>query len=199
MRCRPRLLAHGQGRVSVMGHRTAEPVQDWSPSHHACLLSNTDTETLTHQQGTWPWGLGLAGSAGTLTAGGVLGQWVNSSISVHFLSPWGLLTSPRELPVIRVSQVGKKLGEQCPGHGHVSGSTGRAGEATDPKLQIWQKPASCWPYGQADPSSLLWGSSWPHPLPTVGTQEGTASLLIGSNGEGNYKAGPALLAVPPGG
>lgn len=199
MCCRPRLLAHGQGRVSVMGHGTAEPVQDWSPSHHACLLSNTDTETLTHHQGTRPWGLGLARSAGTLTAGGY--TWAVGE-QQHLCSLPVSVGAPHEPQGATCYQglpVGNKLGEQCPGHGHVSGSTGRAGEATAPKLEIWQKPASCWPYGQADPSSLLWGSSWPHPLPTVGTQEGTASLLIGSNGEGNYKAGPALLAVPPGG
>lgn len=64
-----------------------------------------------------------------------------------------------------------KLGEQCPGRGHVRGSKGGAGEAAAPKLEVWQKPASRWPHSQADPTSPPQGSSLALCLPTLGTQE----------------------------
>lgn len=106
-----------QGQVSRvgMGQRAGNPGEarpGWSGFLHACLLSNTDAGTLTHQQSTWPRGLGSAPAGETQGVGG--GEWLlgraslpfPSSSSAHFLSQWEQRPPPpkrpRKLPAIRV-------------------------------------------------------------------------------------------------
>lgn len=68
------------------------------------------------------------------------------------------------------------------------------------KLECWQKPQQLPPLpSQPQPMARLTpplpplGNEPTLPLPTLGTQEGTASLLIGINGNENYKADPLHL------
>lgn len=98
-------------------------------------------------------------------------------------SPWQPPTKrPSKLPAIRVLKAwGAVLWlrprQGLPGRGRGSGSP-----------QIKGLAETCQP--------LAPQPGCPRPQ---GTQEGTASLLIGSKGDGNYKAGPALLVVHGGG
>lgn len=154
------------------------------------LLGKADTGPSAHQQGTGPWGLGSVAAGGTQSMAS--GSWAAPASSAAPVlaprlpcspSPWQPPTKrPSKLPAIRVLKAwGAVLWlrprQGLPGRGRGSGSP-----------QIKGLAETCQP--------LAPQPGCPRPQ---GTQEGTASLLIGSKGDGNYKAGPALLVVHGGG
>lgn len=183
---RPHLPARGQGQVSRAGGGTVgwgchHQLSPSGPGAAPSTLSKADAGTSAHQQGTWPWV-----SVQSLLAG--LGSMASGSLAAPASSAAPLLTSclpgspptkrPSKLPAVRVLKAWgavpwSRPRQGLPGRGRGSGSP-----------QIKGLAETCQP--------LAPQPGCPHPQ---GTQEGTASLLIGSEGDGNYKAGLSLLVV----
>lgn len=171
----------GRGWDSGLGTPAqAKPVQDESRALRACCPAKPTLGPLHTSRAHGP-----GASAQSPPAG--LGVWRVAvwqrqplgGSSAHFLSPREPPTKrPSELPALRVLKAWgavpwSRPRQGLPGRGRGSGSP-----------QIKGLAETCQP--------LAPQPGCPHPQ---GTQEGTASLLIGSKGDGNYKAGPALLVV----
>lgn len=189
---RPHLPARGQGQVSRAGGGTV----GWGPHHQPSLSGPAAAPSTPAARQSRHWALCTPAGHGAL--GSRLGRcWRDSEYSERQLggasvlsgscawspSPWQPPTKrPSKLPAIRVLKAwGAVLWlrprQGLPGRGRGSGSP-----------QIKGLAETCQP--------LAPQPGCPRPQ---GTQEGTASLLIGSKGDGNYKAGPALLVVHGGG